>query len=64
MNITTKYLKKQISSEKFKRSFLEEKVKLDIEYQIEELKRDIQTNKNSKALIKKVNSIEQYVMSV
>lgn len=64
MNITTKYLKKQISSEEFKRSFLEEKVKLDIEYQLEELKRDIQTNKNSKALIKKVNSIEQYVMSV
>lgn len=64
MNITTKYLKKQLSSEEFKRSFLEEKVKLDIEYQIEELKKDIQTNKNSKALIKKVNSIEQYVMSV
>ena len=64
MNIAAKYFKKQISSEEFKRSFLEEKVKLDIEYQLEELKRDIQTNKNSKALIKKVNSIEEYVMSV
>lgn len=64
MNIATKYFKKQISSEEFRRSFMEEKVKLDIEYQLEELKRDIQTNKNPKALIKKVNSIEQYVMSV
>jgi hypothetical protein len=28
-----KYLKKQLSSEEFRRSFLEEKVKLDLEYQ-------------------------------
>ena len=64
MNIAEKYFKKQLSSEEFRRSFLEEKVKLDIEYKLEELKRDIQTRKSADELIKKVDSIEQYVMSV
>lgn len=64
MSIAEKYLKKQFSSEEFKRSFLEEKVKLDIEYRLEELKRDIQTHKSPEELIKKVDSIEQYLMSV
>jgi hypothetical protein len=64
MNIAEKYFKKQLSSEEFRRSFIEEKVKLDIEYKLEELKRDIQTHKSPEELIKKVNSIKQYVMSV
>ena len=64
MSIAEKYLKKQLSSEEFKHSYLEEKVKLDIEYRLEELKRDIQTHKSSEELIKKVDSIEQYLMSV
>lgn len=64
MNIAEKYFKQQLSSEEFKRSFLEEKVKLDIEYRLEELKKDIQTQKSPEELIKKVNSIEQFVMSV
>jgi len=58
MNIAEKYLKRQLSSEEFSRSFLEEKVKLDIEYKLEELKRDIQTHKSPEELIKKVDSIE------
>ena len=32
MNIAEKYFKKQLSSEEFRQSFMEEKVKLDIEY--------------------------------
>lgn len=64
MNIAEKYFKQQLFSEEFKRSFLEEKVKLDIEYRLEELKKDIQTHKSPEELIKKVNSIEQFVMSV
>jgi len=63
MNIAGKYFNEQLSSEEFSRSFLEEKVRLDIEYKLEELKKDIQTNKNTGYLIKKVDSIEQYVMS-
>jgi hypothetical protein len=64
MNIAEKYFKDQLSSDEFRRSFLEEKVKLDIEYKLEELKKDIQTRKSPEELIKKVDSIEQYVMSV
>ena len=64
MNIAEKYFKDQLSSDEFRRSFLEEKVKLDIEYKLEELKKDIQTRKSPDELIKKVDSIEQYVMSV
>lgn len=63
MNIAEKYFKKQMSSEEFNRSFLEEKVKLDIEYRLEELKKDIQTHKSPEELIKKVDSIEQFVIS-
>lgn len=54
MSIAEKYFKKQLASEEFKHSFLDEKVKLDIEYRLEELKRDIQTNKSAEELIRKV----------
>ena len=64
MNIAEKYFKKQLSSEDFSRSFLEEKIKLNIKSKLEELKKDIQTHTSPEELIKKVDSIEQYVMSV
>jgi|GEM_PF-793116 hypothetical protein len=64
MNTAQNYLQKQFTSEEFSRSFLEEKVKLDIEYKLEELKKDIQTHKSEDELIKKVDLIEQYVFSV
>jgi len=63
MNIAKEYLKKQFSNNEFRQSYLEEKVKLDIEYQLEELKKDIQSRKSPEDLIRKVDSIEQYVMS-
>lgn len=64
MSIAEKYLKKQLSSDEFKHSYLEEKIKIDIEYRLEDLKRAIQTHKSPDELIKKVDSIEQFVMSV
>lgn len=64
MSIAEKYLKRQLSSDEFKHSYLEEKIKIDIEYRLEDLKRDIQTHKSPDELIKKVDSIEQFVMSV
>jgi hypothetical protein len=62
MSIAGKYLKKQLASEEFRRSFLEEKVKLDIEYRLEELKRDIEKQKSTGELIEKVEDIERFVM--
>lgn len=64
MSVAERYFKKQMKSEEFRQSYLEEKVKLDIEYRLEELKRDIQGNKSTDELIKKVDSIERFVMSV
>ncbi|MCG2709295.1 MAG: hypothetical protein L6246_03100 [Thermodesulfovibrionales bacterium] len=63
MNIARKYLRGQLSSEEFRRSFLEEKTKLDLEYKLEELKNDIKSRKSREKLIKKIDSIEEYVMS-
>lgn len=58
-----KYFKKQLSSSEFMRSFMKEKTKLDLEYKLEELKKDIKSRKSRENLIKKIDSIEQYVMS-
>ncbi|MBU4320375.1 MAG: hypothetical protein KJ739_04725 [Nitrospinae bacterium] len=63
MNIARKYLRGQLSSEEFRRSFLEEKTKLDLEYKLEELKNDIKSRKSREKLIKKIDSIEEYVLS-
>jgi hypothetical protein len=46
MNIAGKYFKKQLASEEFRQSYFEEKTKLDIEYRLEDLKRDIQQHKS------------------
>ena len=48
----------------FRRSYLEEKVRLDIEYRLEELKRDIQKQKSADELIEKVEDLEKFVMGV
>ena len=63
MNIAKKYFQKQLSVPEFEQTYMEEKVKLDIEYQLEDLKKDIQSCKSAKELIKKIKRIEQYVMS-
>ncbi|MBU1486797.1 DUF4403 family protein [bacterium] len=62
MSIAKKFFQQQLANNEFKYSYLEEKAKLDIEYQLEELKKDIQSRKSTDELIKKVDSIEQYVM--
>jgi len=64
MNTANKYFQKQSSIPEFKQTYMEEKVKLDIEYQLEELKKDIQSCKPSKEIIKKINRLEKYVLSV
>ena len=62
MSIAEKYFKEQMKSEEFKRAYLEEKTRLDIEYRLEELKRDIRTRKSRDELIEKVENLEKFVM--
>ena len=64
MNIAKKYFEEQFTNEDFKRAYPDEKIKLDIEYQLEELKKDILSNKTTQELIKKVDSIKEYLMSI
>ena len=46
--------------EVFKRAYLEKKTRLDIEYRLEELKRDIQKRKSTDELIEKVEDLEKF----
>jgi polyhydroxyalkanoate synthesis regulator phasin len=62
MSIAEKYFKEQMNSDEFKRAYLEEKTRLDIEYRLEELKRDIRTRKSRDELIEKVENLEKFVM--
>jgi hypothetical protein len=61
MNIANKYLKHQMKDPIFKGSFLNEKVWLDIEYQLEELKQDIAGCKPINEIIRKIDRIESFV---
>ena len=63
MNTAKEYFQKQLSVPEFKLSYMGEKVKLNIEYQLEELKKDIQSCKPSEEIIKKIDCIEKYVLS-
>ncbi|MFH1860327.1 MAG: hypothetical protein ABH870_04865 [bacterium] len=64
MNTAKKYFQKQISIPEFKQSYTKEKVNLDIEYQLEELKKDIQSRKPSEEIIKKIDRLKEYALSV
>jgi hypothetical protein len=64
MSIAEKYFKEQMKSGEFRRAYLEEKTRLDIEYRLEELKRDIQKRKSTDELIEKVEDLEKFVMGV
>jgi len=64
MNIAQQYIQEQLSDAEFRQTYFEEKAKLDIEYQLEELKQAIRTNTSVEELIRKIDSIEQYVQAV
>jgi hypothetical protein len=61
MSIAKEYLKQQMQNPEFKQSFLNEKARLDIEYQLEVLKRDIAVCKPANELIGKIELIERFV---
>lgn len=61
MSIAKDYLKQQMQNPEFRQSFLNEKARLDIEYQLEELKRDIAVCKPANELIGKIDLIERFL---
>ena len=62
MSIAENYFKQQAKSKEFRRAYLEEKTRLDIEYRLEELKSDIRKRKSTGELIEKVEDLEKFVM--
>ena len=61
MNIAKEYLNQQMKNKEFQQGFLNEKARLDVEYQLEELKQDIAECKPASVLIGKIDQIEQFV---
>lgn len=61
MSAAKEYLKQQMKNPEFKQSFLNEKARLDIEYQLDELKRDVAVCKPVNELIGKIDQIERFV---
>ena len=55
MTEAEKYFLEQMKNSEFKENFIQEKLKLDIEYQLEELKEKIKTGKSKITLIKDIN---------
>ena len=64
MNIAHAYLQQQLKSEEFRHAYFEEKAKLDIEYQLEELKQAIRIQQPIEELLRRIDDIERYVMAV
>ncbi|GAK51872.1 hypothetical protein U14_03118 [Candidatus Moduliflexus flocculans] len=64
MNIAHTYFQQQLKSEAFRHAYFEEKAKLDIEYQLEELKQAIRIKQPIEELLRRIDDIERYVMAV
>ena len=61
MNIAEEHFRKLYESESFRKAYLEESIKFDIEMKLNGLKEDIKNNKSSSTILKKVRSLENLV---
>ncbi len=59
MTNAEKYFQELMKASEFKEAFFQEKIKLDIEYQLEELKEKIKSGKSKLTLTKGVNKIKK-----
>jgi hypothetical protein len=61
MNIAEEHFRNLCKSESFRKAYLEESIKFDIEMKLNGLKEDIKNNKSSSTILKKVRSLENLV---
>ncbi len=59
MTKAEEYFQELMKDPEFKESFFQEKIKLDIEYQLEDLKEKIKSGKSKLTLIKGLNKIKK-----
>ncbi|HPI21493.1 MAG TPA: hypothetical protein PKY56_14105 [Candidatus Kapabacteria bacterium] len=63
MNNARKYIDEQMKNDKFRGAYYEEKKKLDIEFLLDELKQNIQTNQSKSELLEGVRKIENALIN-
>ena len=61
MNIAEEHFKKLSESESFRKAYIEESLKFDIEMKLNGLKDDIKNNRSSSTILKKVKSLEHLI---
>ena len=61
MNNAKKYISKKMKNTEFKQSLLEEKLKIDLEFMIDELNENIKNNKPKEELLISVSELKRAV---
>jgi len=61
MNIAEEHFRKLSKSETFRKVYIEESVKLDLELKLDGLKEDIKNNRSNSTILKKIRSLENLV---
>jgi hypothetical protein len=61
MTKAKKYLNQQLKNPEFKKSYLREKSKLDIEYGMEKLKKDVIEKKSIKEIVSEIDKIKKII---
>ena len=64
MTKAEKYFFELMKDPEFKESFLQEKLKLDLEYKLEDLKEKIKSGESKTVLLKRVNQIKRALTAV
>jgi hypothetical protein len=59
MDEAKKYFETQLSNPEFRKHFIEEKIRLDIEYELDELEHDIIEDKSPDTLLTKIKHIKK-----
>jgi hypothetical protein len=59
MDEAKKYFETQLNNPEFRKHFIEEKIRLDIEYELDELEHDIIEDKSPDTLLTKIKHIKK-----
>jgi hypothetical protein len=61
MNIAEEHFNKLSESETFRKAYIEESIKLDLELRLDALKADVKLNKSRSTILKKLRGLENLV---
>ena len=61
MNIAEEHFRKLSKSDSFKKAYIEEYIKLDLELKLDGLKKDIQMKRSNSTILRKLRNLENLV---